>query len=1709
MVKRAAVGRPTAKSGSKREASRTDAPKAAVTANIPVVAIGASAGGLEPIGRLLAAMPTNSGLAFVVIQHLDPTSKSLLPELLGRQTAMKVQPATEGVALAPNQVFVIPPGVHLSITSGDKLHLSPRPAGTGAGLPINGFLNSLAALYAERGIGIILSGTGTDGAEGLKALKEAGGLALVQDPKEAQQDGMPVKAMSVANPDYVLRVEDMPAVIARYIAHNYVKAPPRVSDKEAPEIASQPALMAIVDQLKSATGQDFGRYKTGTLQRRIERRMALHGVHDWTDYLALLRKTPAETEALAKDLLINVTRFFRDPDAFTTLAKQVPTLLRAHASDHPARVWVAGCSTGEEAYSLGILFLEQIAATRKGLGLQIFATDIDDEALQIARAGQYGDSIAPDISPKRLKQFFLQDDGRFKVVKELRDAVIFSRHDVLSDSPFSRLDLVSCRNLLIYLTPEAQAHVLALAHFALREGGLLLLGSAESVGAAPGLFEPVDEKLRIYRRSGGGRYARARFSMLEAGQTSSASSRAVRPPVQKSPSLADLVQRTMLETYAPAAVVTNRHLVPLYYFGDADRYLQIIAGEPSQDLLSIARGGLRPKLRDAIARAFRARRRVSEHGVSFEHGGKTARVTIEAQRIAEAQEDLVLVSFIDELPRPGARAGKGGDRSELALLRQQLVETRKELSRTIQELRDANEELKAKNEEAMSFNEEFLSTNEELESSKEELQSLNEELTTVNTQLRQTLKQEEQTSTDLANLLDSSAVATIMLDAQLGIKIFNPRMKALFSLIDADIGRPLADLVPKFADPQLLIDTTAACSSGAPSEREIHAESGAWYIRSVLPYRTEAGDIEGAVVTFTEVSRLKQAELESSNARRYSETVIDTIHEALVVLDSDIRVVSANATFCAAFDLPADGIAGRALSNLDRSSLADPRLTELVAKTTPQQEGINYIDLEGEQPSGAYHVWRAGARSFQVSPTEKPLILLTLNDVTDERRIVRRQLQLLIDAMPGAFMAIDKQRSIRLVSNQVESLFGYSAEELIGQKIDVLVPADVRDRHAVLHSGFLENPARRMMGSGLDINGVTKDGCAIPLDIGLSPMTTADGDLVVAAIHDLRAVKEGEALLRQAREAADQANRTKSRFLAAASHDLRQPLQTIAILIGVLERRVTEPEMRATLAKLDAAVAHMGELLDSLLDVSQIGAGTIRPEITEFPVETFLARAADEFAPLAAAKGLELRAIPVSATIRTDQRLLARMIGNLLSNAIKYTDHGKILIGCRRRGGGLQIEVWDTGIGVPPESVEAIFEEFHRGDTADLNRFGLGLGLYIVERLAELLGHTVRVRSVPGKGSMFAIAISGARFTPTPLGPGRRGVSRSSSPSILLVEDDPAQLDTLQALLVLEGYHVVSARTGAEALARCGESVDFHPDILVADYNLPGGMTGLDVIRRVREQANTEIPALIISGDKVTGGRLAAEIANLQYIAKPMKADDFVERLARLAAKVSPGWRGHPKPRTVAAMPSASATDAVIAVIDDEPGIRDGVRTMLEADRYRVTTYPSGEAFLADPHHRQFRCLVVDLTIPGMNGLELQNRLKAEQADVRIVFMTGTASLPLAVKAMREGAVDFLQKPVRSRALRESVARALELGERSADDQLERDGIAARLGTLTKRERQVMERIVAGQLNKNIASDLGISLRTTEHHRQSVMRKMGAGSLATLIRMVGQMGNGA
>ena len=1251
--------------------------------------------------------------------------------------------------------------------------------------------------------------------------------------------------------------------------------------------------------------------------------------------------------------------------------------------DRTLRVWVAGCSTGEETYSLAMLILEEIAAGKRNIKLQVFASDVDEEAVALAREGRYSGAIAADVSPARLARFFTQEDHSYRVVPELRGTVVFTTQDVLADPPFSRLDLISCRNLLIYLRPEAQEKVLLLFHFALREGGVLMLGGSETVGRLDDRFETISKAQRIYRQIGRSQPGEVDFPIgpggaartLWPGRTSAASAQAI--------SARDLTQRVLLETYAPASVLINRKHECLYYSGPADRYLRVASGEPSRDLLAMAREGLRSKLRAAIQQGSRERTPTIATRAHASDGANGAAVRIEVHPVQSAGEELLLVSFFDEPghePRSGHSVEPPGDLSRTAELEGELDATRKELQSAIHELEISNEEQRAINQEAMSANEEFQSTNEELMTSREELQSLNEELTALNSQLQETLESQRSTSNDLQNILDSSGVATLFLDGDLNIRFFTPAAKSLFRVIATDIGRPLADLARRINDILLLADAGTVLAGHVPPNREVEADNGAWYTRRILPYRTQDSRVAGVVITFADISERKTAERAIEAARSYSDSIINTIRQPLVVLDEELYVISASRSFYSIFSVEPEQTVGRQLDAIDEGRLDIAALRVFLDRLRNGEEVIEDHEIVVDLP-------RRGMRSLLVSALE----------ICDEPLATRK---------------------------------------------------------------------------------------------------------ILLALEDITERKYAAQALEAAKQQAEQANLGKSRFLAAASHDLRQPLQTISLLHEILAKKVKDEATLSLVGRLDETVSTMSSMLDTLLDINQLEAGIVRREMVDFPINAVLEHLRTQFSFQAAAHGLGWRVVPSSLSVRSDPRLLEQMVRNLLSNAVKYTNKGKILLGCRRRGDKLRIEVWDTGIGIPEEELTAIFGEFHQLDNPARERSkGLGLGLAIVERLADLLGHAVDVRSRPGKGSAFAIEVpllgwDTPAWQPRHVAP-EATESAHRSGAILVVEDDPSVREMLALLLENEGHHTTTAEDGRKALEFAMQGT-IRPDLLVADYNLPKGLNGLQVVAGLRQALGYEIPAIILSGDISTDTLREIAQGGHLHLNKPVKAKELMDLIRRCLAQSPPAV----KASTRQPAPAGGPRLPTVFVVDDDSAVRDAMRDLLQQDGRTVELYASSEAFLEAYHPGREGCLLVDARMPGMGGLQLLQRLKSEGTRLPAIMITGQGDVPMAVEAMQAGAADFIEKPVGRGELFASIERALEHTGDSAKLSAIREAAAARLAGLTTRQRQIMELVLAGHPSKNIAADLGISQRTVENHRAAVMKKTGSHSLSALIRLV-------
>ena len=860
----------------------------------PIVGIGASAGGLEALDVLFSRMPNDTGMAFVVITHQHPSNTSLLPELLGKITNLKVYQAADGLKVEPNHVYVSPPGGHLAILGG-TLHRMETEKKEAPHLPIDYFFRSLAVDQKDKAICIVLSGTGTDGTLGLKAVKGESGMAMVQEVHSAKYAGMPSSAIATGLADYVLPAAEMPMRLLAYARGPYLAAAPL---EQAAAALPEP-MQKIFVLLRARSGHDFSCYKSNTILRRIERRMNLHQINEPAHYVRYLQDNPHELDFLFKELLISVTNFFRDPEAFKALEQSaLPTLLQSCADDYTFRMWVPGCATGEEVYSLAILMRECLETAKRHCDLQIFGTDLDNDAIDAARNGRYPEGISHDVSPQRLERYFVRDDSTYRIRKDVREMAVFAVQNLIKDPPFTKLDLISCRNLLIYLNTELQHRLVPLFHYALKPGGLLFLGSSESIGGFDDLFEVVDKKWKIFRRKTGALGAppliefpvQPTIAALEARVPA-----AIRPARESS--IAGPVERLLLARFAPVSVIVSERGDVVYIHGRTGAYLEPAAGQPRLNILDMAREGLQHDLAAALRRAAAQDTEVTREGVRVRSDGDFNYVNLSVTKIHEPESvrGLLLVTF---RPRPAAvKAGKprarthsGREASRVEELERELRSTQESLQTTIEELETANEELKSTNEELQSTNEELQSTNEEMETSREEMQSLNEELTTVNAEMQSKVEDLSRTNDDMQNLLNSTEVATIFLDGELNIKRYTEQARQLINLIQTDIGRPLAHLASSLAYEKLVDDCREVLRTLVFKLTEVRSKDGRWYLMRIMPYRTAENVIDGVVITLVDINPVKAAE---KSLLRMSKVYLDG-PEPMMMLDLSGRIIDLN-----------------------------------------------------------------------------------------------------------------------------------------------------------------------------------------------------------------------------------------------------------------------------------------------------------------------------------------------------------------------------------------------------------------------------------------------------------------------------------------------------------------------------------------------------------------------------------------------------------------------------------------------------------------------------------------------------------------------------------------------------------------------------------------------------------------------------------------------
>jgi len=944
-----------------------------------IVGIGASAGGLEALDGFFRHMPSNSGMAFVVIQHLAPQHISSMDSLLRRYTEMQVLNIEDGVRVKPNHIYLNPPDKHVVIMNGKLCLMEPKEP-HGVRMPINYFMRSLAEDKGEKAICVILSGTGSDGTLGLKAVKGEGGLALVQDDRQAKFDSMPRNAIDTGLVDFVLPVEGMGDELMKYSQHPYVGGEQVGTDKK--QLGDY--MRKIFFLIRSKTGHDFSNYKQNTILRRTERRMALHHIDQISEYVHYLEQKPDEIIALYKDMLITVTNFFRDAEAFEILERKVlPELLKSKPDGGSVRIWVAGCSTGEEAYSMAILLAEAMTNLKKHLEVQIFATDLDSEGIERARVGIYPENIAADVSSERLQRFFVREDAGCRVKKHIREMVVFAAHDLVKDPPFSRLDLVICRNVLIYMNALLQRKILRLFDYTLNPDGVLLLGTSETIGGLTERFEPINAKWKIFRHKGTIPRTHMVHPLAVFDNFKDEGQGARGADIRK------FAERTILQSYAPPCVLVDKKYNIVYFNGRTEMYLLPPVGEPTFNVLKMARDELRYKLSTMLHKAGTQKKTVVCEGVKIKHNGGLLTINLIVRPITEpaAMSGLLMVVFESKKP-----VGKLSGRKEKKTVVSNDVEPREaleqELQSTKEHLQTTIEEIETSNEELQSTNEELQSTNEELDTSREELQSTNEELQTMNSELQEKVEELSNANNDLNNLLGSTEIGTIFLDNNLRIKRFTPTTGAFFKIINSDLGRPISDIAHNLAYDGFLEDIKHVLGNLVRIEKAVQTREGGAYIMRILPYRTVENVVDGLVVTFVDITAQKKSqerEAAAKAAQVYTQTILDTVREPLVVLDEDLRVMSANRPFYETFKVNRENTEHKPIYELGDGQWNIPRLRKLLGRILPEDKQFEDFEITHDFPGIGRRVMLLNGRHILQDSQDTQRILLAIEDITHRR----------------------------------------------------------------------------------------------------------------------------------------------------------------------------------------------------------------------------------------------------------------------------------------------------------------------------------------------------------------------------------------------------------------------------------------------------------------------------------------------------------------------------------------------------------------------------------------------------------------------------------------------------------------------------------------------------------------------------------------------------
>lgn len=1442
--------------------------------NLMVVGIGASAGGLEAMSDLLRYLPATTGMALVVVQHLDPHHESALPELLAGKTQMPVIQVHGETPVERDRLYVIAPNTVMFLRDG-KLTTESRPSSMATFKPIDALFYSLADELQFNSVGIVLSGTASDGTLGLKAIKAAGGITFAQN-QSARFDSMPRSAIAAGAVDFVLpprRIAEELVAIARRVAH-----PPR---EEFAFSGDGSTLHRLLLLLRNNTGVDFTQYKQPTIFRRLNRRMVLRKVENLDDYYSLVQSDAEEARALFDDLLINVTDFFRDPEVFEILKKKAfPSLLRSAKQPRVIRAWIPGCSTGEEVYSLAIALVEYLEAEDLDCRLQLFGTDVSESTIDAARSGIFSESCMSNVSPERLRRFFQRSDSGYQISRSIREMCVFSRHNVAKDPPLSRMNLLSCRNLLIYFAPSLQRRIVATFAYSLQPGGCLLLGPSETLGSLADHFSTIDESHKIYSRMPTMAHGAFHIPDVIADEpqgpiaplhVARAGSSA---PVQKSP------HHVFLSGYGPAGIVINELLQITESRGDIQEYLCTQTLEPGTDVMASLRPDLRAPVASAIEEARRSQSAVVADARS-EGPGKASKVTVTVVPLALTggpPHFLILMGRGESSPAPRdaalpEEAPSASDDQDNWRLKQELKSTREYLQSVIEELRSANEE-------AQSANEELQSTNEEMQTSREELQSSNEELNTINMEMQSRNAELKQINDDLTNLLGSMNVPIVMTGTDLRIRRFTPISEKTLRLIATDVGRPIADLKPRINVPNLEDILKRVLETLQPVEHEVQDQDGRSYLMRVRPYRTTDNHIGGTVLQLLDVTDLKRGLEEVKHARDYAEAIVNTVREALVVLNEDLNIQNANRAFFSTFGLTPSATLNRKLTEVDNGRFDVPEIRSVGIQLV-QDAPIGEVEIEQKLEPGGWRALQLSAGRFRTADSQ-PLFLLAFHDITERKRAAEARFRRLFEsARDGIFLVDFATAEIIDLNPFAERLFDTKREELVGRKIWEIHPTSMDSL-----KGALEQVRERAVLRFDELAMRTRSSRDILVELVASTHMEGERRVVQFNMRDISERRKFERELQ-----ASQKLESVGLLAGGIAHDFNNLLTGILgnASLGLTESTPDSP-LRWRLRQILDAGERAAFLTRQLL--AYAGKGVF--VTTRLAVDQFV-REIEPLLKTSIARSIDLKLdLPDGLLVEADPIQLQQVVMNLVVNAaeaIPENEAGRITIrACARQlsesevaelyqtepispGNYVQLEVIDTGSGMSEEMKSLIFDPFFTTKFT-----GRGLGLAAVRGIVRAHKGTVQVYSTIGHGSTFLILLPAA---PPEIQDGQAR-QRLAAPdtiaagtAVLVIDDEPAILEFARTVLQLAGTKVLTAKNTSVGVEMLRENRD-GISVVMMDLQTPsaGAQTAIPLLRLIKPA----IPVILTSGFDAAEARRRSSAADpVVFLQKPFSHGQLVD----------------------------------------------------------------------------------------------------------------------------------------------------------------------------------------------------------------------------------------